>query len=382
MGTKTDIDSADENKKLDVETNELAEFGAEAVDEVIEQADEPKFVDPRAEAMARMVQQSSSERKIAKDEFKDEFGFHPDDSAAKETAQEGVEDTEQGDVEDAATDTAQENVQDVAVDNGGQTSDNPITSHDGQQFIKLKVNGAEQEMSIADAQAALQKGKNADRMMQEAAQQRKLYEDLIAQQQAQTHSTPPDEQPVVSVNTNEVLKDALTKMYDGEVDEAAEKLGSILQQPQQPQVDVGKLVDERIAQQAAHNNLRSAYDKFVSNDEFAGIAGDPVLLQQVDTMTETLQQDPEFQATNPSYEDYFHEAGRRVNAWVDKLTPKTTVADVQDVEAEKRVERKRSTTQQPQSRTVRRSPAPEQKPKGRHDILADMAAARGQSNFN
>lgn len=379
MGTKTktdaktEIDDAAKGKKSEAETNETTEFGAESTEEVIDEADAPKFIDPRAAAMAAIVGDVSDDRKVDEAEFKAEFGFHPDEAGGEE------------DDEDAGEG---EGEPEVTVDNQVQDSDNPVIEHNEPQFLTLNVNGVESQISHEAAVVALQKEANADRMMQEAAQQRKLYSDLIAQQQqTSTPSTPPDEQPAVSVDTNEELKSALTKLYNGDVDEAADALGPLIksQQQQAPpglaSPDVTQIVDQRLAAQADHQNLQSAYDRFVSSDEFSRLTSDPQLMSQVNTLTTTLQQDPSFTAKNPSYDDILIEAGRRVNTWVKSLAPEP-VEEKQLSETDKRLSRKRAATSQPESRTVRRSPVPEKKVKGTHDILAEMAASRGQRNFN
>lgn len=321
---------------------------------------------PREEAMARMVENATESREESRQELIDAQGFDPEPLEDELNPNEDL-------VEPIIEKT------DEPIDKALETTDTHIIERDGRQFLKLKVKGVETEMPIEAAIGAIQKNENADQKLWDANQTQKKYDDLIAQHV--DTATPPDASEEIAVDTREALKDAFTKVYDGDVDEAAEDLAKILQpiQPSKP-VNVQAQVVEAVAKMDNHKNLRSAYDTFMADEDFKNITNDPVLLERVNTFTEALQRDSDFLATNPTYDDYFREAGKKTQEWVDSISGTTKAPPPQNVDT--RLERKRTAPTTPQPRTVRRGPKVEEPAyDNRETIIQKMARQRGQTNL-
>ncbi len=369
MGDKSNLDdtSKDNVKSLE-ERGEL--------DTITPKEPSPVY-DPRREMMEQVTKTAAEARATSRKEFLDDTGFDADELIRQESGHLPKEDDKAGDDGlDTETLDKTEKVPEV-VDKPQKTDDTQIIEHEGNQFLKLKVDGVEKEISVSDAIARLQREDNADHRVWEASETQKKYETLLAQQQKPQQSTPPDDMPDTTVDTTEALKEALAKVYDGDIDDAAEALGKVLKPAAKP-VNIDDVVDRKIRERDDHRDLKSAYDRFIGDEAFTAITSDPTLMSQVNTFTEDLQKDPEFLATNPTYDDYFKEAGKRVATWLDKISvksePDTPIVD-------ERLERKRQQQAQPASRTVRRGPRQEEKVKSNSDIIKDMAARRGQTNL-
>lgn len=357
-----EVDEIKEGSKTTEEVNELDVIEDLEVDDG--EIPEPP-ANPREEAMKRMVDNSADEREESRKEFIEASGgVIPN-----------VEELETGEY-------AEPEINDKELDNPVENQNNPIIERDGMQYIQLKVNGAMQEMPVDQAVVYLQKNENADQKLAEAHSKNKQYSDLIAQQELQATSQGAIE--VAAVDTQEALKGALTKVYDGELEEAAEDLGKLLQptaQNSQSQASVEEQVSIAMAKAKNYESLKSAYDNFVSNEDFKHIAADDELMRRINTFTEVLQSDSEFMSTKPTYEDFFTEAGNRVQNWLDKVSGKSPKAP--STNNDSRLQRKRLTPSQPASRTVRRGPKVEENPyqKSNSDIVRQMAKRRGQTNL-
>jgi len=346
-------DISKDSSKTEEETNELDTFNE-------------RVKTPREEAMERMVANSNDEREKSRQEFIDDQGFDPMDEELEE-----LEEDEELEGE----------VLKEELDNPEESANNHIIERDGVQYIQLVVNGETKEMPVEAAKMALRKSENADQRLWEADQKKQEYDALIAQHDKS--ATLPDASDENAVDTQEALKEAFTKVYDGEVDEAAEVLGKVLRPNRKSEpVDVQAEVAKAIAVHDDHKALQSAYDSFISNDDFKVVTSDPVLLERVNAFTEDLQRDPEFLKTKPSYADFFEEAGNRAKVWLEKVSG-TKLAPSSEKNIDSRLERKRHTPSQPTSRTVRRGPKPDAKAnsKSRADVIREMAEKRGQTNL-
>ncbi len=366
MAIKTEKDDlSKDSQKNEEETNEITTF-----------EDRPKT--PREEAMELAVSNSAEAREKSRNELIDDMGFDP-------MATEEEEELEEEELElEPKPEPKPEPEPKEVLDNPVESANNSIIERDGKQFMQLNVNGQATEMPIEAVQAAMQKAENTDQRIWEANQTKQKYETLIAQHDQA--ATLPDASSENVVDTQETLKEALTKVYDGEVDEAAEVLGKVIQ-PSTPAIseqEIDARVDQRVAARDDLRVLNKAFKDFKDDDEFKNITSDPVLLERVNTFTEDLQRDPEFMKTNPTYDDFFREAGKRTQEWVEKISgkkPAPAPTDENDVDS--RLKRKRLTPSQPASRTVRRGRKPEEKPfaKSRDDVIKEMAERRGQTNL-
>ena len=362
------------DKKTDAEKNEIQTF------------DHGSPIDPRAEAMAAVVAQSRDAREESKAELLEQMGMEQDEDPMQAET-EGEEVLANADVDEGAE---IEQI-DETIDNQEENSDNLDIEPETAKSFTLKVNGVEQEMSYDEAQVLLQKQVNADQLARQAAEEKRKYEQLNAQLQADP--TPQADAEADAVDTQEALKEALEKVYDGDIDDAAQELSKVLAGGIRPGISKAEqgLTPEQVVEivnaRDDHRELQSAYKRFTDNADYKHITSDEALMGRVNTITEDLQKDPEFQKTSPTYDDYFNEAAKRTNDWIAKLTGKApeTPSEKQDepnIDAE-RVERKRRTPKPPTARTVRRGPAPDASypAKSREQVIADLAKARGQTNF-
>ena len=354
MGTKTDTPE-DTNGKQDVEANELEQL---AIDEPV-----VKAVNPREAMMQSVVNDSVETRNQA---YIDE-GMEPPSAGAVV-----VEELE---IDEPAPETITQapELELEIVDKQSNSADTAIVQRDGQSFIKVRIDGVDQEVPVGDMVTHYQKNENANTKLGLANQ---MLNQARALQQSQASTQPDDSQsPVVDENA---VNAVFNKLYDGDVDEAAKEFSTLMSQQSAPQVDISTQVAQEVARLSDHNNLTSSFAKFQKNEDFKHIVNDPTLMSKVDGFTVELQQDSAFMATNPSYEDIFNEAGKRTGEWLQGIAPPTATEQI----IESRRERKLSKPQSVNSRTARRGPAPEKKVATREDNIAKMAKARGQTIYN
>lgn len=353
-----DIDIPDESGKTDEETNEIEEF------------DHGTPLDPRAELMNQMVVNSKEEREKSHQEYLEANGLEADEDPL-----------------DADDDEVVEEELEEVVDKSVENSDNKIVERDGEQYLKLNVNGEEREVPLDEAIANLQKNENADVRTQEVVDLAKQYKDLIAQaEQQQTEFTPPDDED--AVDTQEVLNKALNKVYDGDIEDAAAELAAILGKTPSPQPKDVRPTKQEIAEVVVeledHRTLKQAFKRFQENEEFEAITQDSDLMDRVNSFTEDLQKDPEFLKTNPTYDDYFNEAAKRTDEWVKKISGTSILKKPsQDIDEDERLTRKRQAKTPPSPRTVRRGRKKDENPfaKSNKDVIRELAKQRGQTNL-
>ena len=276
------------------------------------------------------------------------------------------------------------------VDNPLEMGNTPIIEREGQQFLRIKVNGEEQDLAISDAITTLQKNANADLQTKLAVEARQNYERLTANlsMTGQPVSTQPDEKPEVdATKIGEEIQSAMRKLYDGDVENSAEALTKIVlnaaQRPSTPATpamtpeQIRHMVVTTEAQIADQREAKGALDRFKSNDEFKSISADPATLDWVDKETEALMQDSNFMADNPSYDDIFTKAGKNVLARLQKFVPQQDLSSDDVVAAQ--VENKRSQSVVVPAAAKREAPPEAPPPKTTSDIISDMKRSRGQT---
>lgn len=358
------------SKKIKVEKSKKSEL----------EIDTLKVSDPRAEAMASMVQNSSAERVASRDEFVKENGFDPDELEII-APDEGITPDEIAAGHLESTEIEEKDAE--IIDKLDEQANNKIIEREGTQYIRLNVDGQDVEMPVDEAVNKLQTESSATQKFREAARLKKETEDLIAQQQRQP--TPPDDLSPPAVDTLKSVNSALNKVYEGEVDEGSQLLTDSIREEvkqalkAQDPISIDALVDSRFNANTNFQNLKSSYDLFLESEEFKGITKDKILLERVDTLTEDLQRDPDFMSNNPTYLDIFNEAGRRTLKWVKSLSEITQTPQTDEVDI--RLKRKRQQPKPPSSRMVRRGPKQEKEPATTQDVIKQMAANRGQTNF-
>jgi hypothetical protein len=265
------------------------------------------------------------------------------------------------------------------LDNIKPTSDTGLIEREGQQYLKLKVNGAEREMPLSAAIEELQKGVNADVQTQVAVEARQRYEALTKELAIQPPlSTQPDDAEARRAETKQAITAALNTLYeDGDVDKSSEALTDLIAGMAQPAAQAPAVIDEAlvervVAKREDKRTLKAAYDNFAGTDRYKRIVDDPDLLTLLDIQTDRMQKDTAYMATNPSYHDTFVKAGEAVLTKLG-VPPERS-------ESEKIVDLKRRQTAAPSRTSRRAAPAPEQ-PKTTTDIISDIAKQRGQAGY-
>lgn len=254
-----------------------------------------------------------------------------------------------------------------------------VYSRDGKRYMRLKVDGEEQEFELGHVKATAQKNLAADKRLAAAAarerdiqeKERILSERELALQQVQSK---PPELPGASDDVESQVDAALSAIYSGDEDQAKKALIGLVAGRQQPTQnaynpdDIDKRVQQAtlaaIAQQERQREIVTAASKFEA--EFNDIASDPELWAMADKHT------LEIVDSHPEYTPYqiMQEAGNRVRGWLDAKKG-NGLSD--------RTQRKRQ-AMTPVSGANR--PASlgkdEPAPKTRRDVIGDMKRARGQ----
>ena len=261
------------------------------------------------------------------------------------------------------------------VDNVAVKSNTPVVQADP-ALIKVKINGEEKEVSLEELKTHYQKNENADMKLGEANQ---ILNNARTIQQT-TASTLPDDS-TKSVVDKSAVNSAVHKLYDGDVDEAGEDLYQIISKQNVPAQDVSALVAQEVLRLSDHKDLQSSFKAFKQNEDFKLIVSDPNLMARVNTLTDELQQDAAFMATEPNYEDFFNEAGKRTLDWVNSFAPPPETSST-DTDIQTRRDRKLNKPAAINARTVRRGPKKVKPAATREDTIAGMATARGQNVYN
>lgn len=283
------------------------------------------------------------------------------------------------------------NIAPPSVDNDEIVTNNALITRDGQQFLISVVNGERRETPLPEVITRIQKEYNAEEQTRLAVEARKQYEQRFAELQNANQSLPTprrDATPVDRETRKRELEKAFHKLYeDGDVRNSAEIVDALLETTAQSQViesqpslsrdDVLNIVRQAEPELESQRSLRMAWDEFKSNETYGFIAQDPTLKAKLDAITEDLQNNPEFIAKNPTFDDFFKEAGNQVIKWVNNINGTPAAVDTLN----ETVERKRAVSPSVSSRTIRRSTPPETPPPTNSDIIAAIKRSRGQTDF-
>lgn len=250
-----------------------------------------------------------------------------------------------------------------------------------QSFVTVKIDGKEQQVDqekILDAGVrTFQKESAADKRLQEASVQLKRLQEyeyqLRQREEALAKALPAkkaDEPKPQSKHDRQVYRQTAEALYSGDEDAAAEALEKLLEgrdeTPAAPQIDPNALVQEAVRRTRQQMSVENARESFAS--EFTEIIADPVLTRLADEESAVLLRDnPEMTA-----KQNLMEAGRRVRNWVEAHGGGNHAPAPESQKAE----RKRAI--KPVKAAGGKIPSkPEEKPKTRSDIVADMRKQRG-----
>ena len=196
-----------------------------------------------------------------------------------------------------------------------------LQDDDGNQYIKLVVDGEEQTMSIADAQVELQKRISGDHRMNEAQQLRaQAQRDLEAAQererqiqmvQARAEQETADEEIGTSV------RDAVSEILNGDVESASEKLTATLMAarnaPATPATPETASQDASLAEAQARQvaEVQAAYGTFTSEfSDLNMVQGSPDFVLADTYATQVEAEHPDWSPLQ-----VMREAGNQVRAF-------------------------------------------------------------------
>jgi len=257
-------------------------------------------------------------------------------------------------------------------------------------FVTIKVNGVEQDVSIADLKGDAQKVKSASQKFEDAARLRREAEEIIEKSKNTpvVEATPVSntEEPAAAVDTSELpaidadaVKSLMENIYSGDEEAATAAMIELLQQngrdnnatthDEQP-VDTTAVAAEVMSQ----INRTNALDEFKS--EFADVWKNPMLAGQADTILATkLDEGVEFK-------EALMESGKEVRELLTKaahemglVTPKPK----EDPAGEKtnKSERKKEIDNIPSSGKTASTTVAEEAPESVSSVIAGMAEQRG-----
>ena len=272
-------------------------------------------------------------------------------------------------------------------------STDDIYERDGKRYMKLKVDGEEQEMDLDKIRATAQKNLAADKRLAQAAERERqlqqveqnLRQQAVALQQhmAQARSSQGDNsKPPTSGASDDVAQlaaKAKEAIFSGDEDSLQEALVGLAsagrQQPTQSAVTPEDI--DRRARQAAQQamaestrmqTLSTAASRF--KDEYSDIANDPQLWRMADEYTAEIAE------ANPELEPYqvMKQAGEQVRAWRDGIVGQTSTG------LSDRTQRKRNSMGAvPGANRAATLGKDDPPPKTRRDVIGDMKRQRGQN---
>ena len=252
-------------------------------------------------------------------------------------------------------------------DTDDQTSEPVYRNNDGQYVTRVKVNGQEFETTLDDLKAKAQMNWAADQRLQQAKelqyrlqQQQAELETRANQQQESTNS---DESDDLTESSREIVD----LLYDGESDEAAARLASIMR---------GRNTSDS-AEQAAQKALQilnqQAFDREVVEgnrefaSEFSDLAEDPDLYRMANQRTiDLMQQHPDW-----TPKQVIKTAGEQTRTWLQQKTGR--VSDTREG-------RKQQLSSLPRSGAGTPYQHPEEPPpQTASDVIQEMRRQRGQA---
>ncbi len=269
----------------------------------------------------------------------------------------------------------------------------------GDYVMRLKVDGVEQEMSLDNVQATMQKHQAADARLRQAAEMRHQLDaerhQWQQQQQQQNQNQPPqpastNQQPPSQQEqkegaaTDDVMEQAeaiIDSLYDGNPEDAAKALAAAMAKPSTATVTPEQIRKEAISavqQQEYERQLKDGFNRFQT--EYSDIMADPDLSEMADRKTLEIKQ----LHPNWSPEQILMESGRVVrekfNLPATDQAPETPQQPVNPSATNQRQARKQHLQAMPQRQntayTPPQSPQPSNAPV---DVIANMKRGRGQA---
>lgn len=239
-------------------------------------------------------------------------------------------------------------------------------------MVKVKIDGQEREVSVADMQRQYQINGAAELRLQQANELLKKAKTQqappvgVAQKQGDgdSSSTP------ASKGAGEVAKNIVGALLEGDDEKAVSELQLALEGRQQElptPIDQDQLAAQltpAIRQQIVNE---SALDAFMAANK--DLMADPHLVDLTGRYIDAEM------ATGKAYPDALQEAGRQTRAWIAKLGGDKPTVDPQQTSRDKKLERKAAMDNIPALNQTAAST--QEPPQSASDVIAQMRKARG-----
>ena len=186
--------------------------------------------------------------------------------------------------------------------------ESPVYQNESGEFVmKMKVNGKEVEKTLEQIKATAQKHESADLRLQQASERERqiqAYEQQIRQQQAeieaQLNSVKAEGQlSQQDAGQTDDLKSVIENIYDGETDQAAEKLERLLKGRQEPTLDPNQLASmakeqalAEMREEARQRDYKASLDNGMRwlQEKHSDVLEDENLRSIVDSQTAVIMQ--------------------------------------------------------------------------------------------
>jgi len=147
------------------------------------------------------------------------------------------------------------------------------------KFVRVKIDGQEQDVSLEEVLRNYQKGSAADRRLEEAT---RLMKEARVQAEAQTRIEPQQEHAVTQTESGPdelkvAVRTALSKVFEGDEEAAAEALAKVLERREQParapeaqQIDINSLAEQlqqRMDVKTAIERVRTDYPDIIADPD-------------------------------------------------------------------------------------------------------------------
>lgn len=275
--------------------------------------------------------------------------------------------------------------------------------------IKIKVDGQEQDVIVADILRDTQKLKAADKRLEEASLTKKKAEETAAETirkanedadtirakanrtkaKSGTQAGDDDDTDVDgkekkgSPSTSDAIKSAVSHIYEGDQDKAAEELGNVINDEVKRRVGEVKQTDTTVDQKKALKNevkTEIAWDSALEHfsADHKDIVADPYLLGMWQGQLD------EAAKTSSTPQEAIKKATDHVTAWLDKKVSEKSGGKkviVEDEALQKRQQQKQEANKHvASSSTSQRAPRGQQQdePQKPSSVIAEMKAKRGQ----
>ena len=235
--------------------------------------------------------------------------------------------------------------------------------------VKVKLEGQEAELPLAEVLAGYQKNEVASRRMTEATRMKQEAEALLNQAKSAKTDTGDQvaekEQPG---DQKEVAKKAMEALLDGDVDSAAEALAQLTAgrgESSTQAVETARIA-ESVKQQLDKDSALQQFEQ-----DYADVLADPHLAQLTNSNLEAAIQSGEYS----TYADVLKAAGDRTRDWLKSIGAAVNQADTTTTPKQDRVALKQGLEQIP--RVTASAGSVEEAQESVADVIAQMKAERG-----